>query len=92
MIESQRMRWAMHVARIGGINSYEIVIGMPESKSPFGRPKRRWEDDIKMHLEGIRWEVVDRLYVSQDRDQLWALANTVMNLRFPLKAGNFLTS
>jgi hypothetical protein len=45
-----------------------------------------------MDLREIRWEGVDWIHLAQDRDQLWILVNTVMNLRVPKKAGNFLTS
>jgi hypothetical protein len=49
MIKSRRMRWAGRVARMGEkINAYRILVGKPEGKTPLGRPKRRWVENIKM--------------------------------------------
>jgi hypothetical protein len=57
-IKSRRMRWARHVARMGeGRNVYRVLVGKPEGKRPLGRPKRRWEDGIKMDLKEIGWGV-----------------------------------
>jgi hypothetical protein len=51
-IKSRRMRWAGHVARMGeGRNLYRVLVGKAEGKSPLGRPRRRWEDGIKMYVE-----------------------------------------
>jgi hypothetical protein len=51
MIKSRRMRWAVHVARIGEKrNAYRILVEKPEGKRPLGRPRRRWVDNIKMDL------------------------------------------
>jgi hypothetical protein len=55
-IKSRRMRWAGHVARMGeGRNLYRVLVGKPEGKRPLGRPRRRWEDGIRMDLEEIGW-------------------------------------
>jgi hypothetical protein len=62
-------------------NAYKILVGKPEGKRPLGRPRRRWEDNIKMNLREIEWEGVDWIRVPQDRDQWRALVNMVMNLR-----------
>jgi hypothetical protein len=48
---------------------------------PLGRPRRRWEDGIKMDLRETGWESVDWIQLALDRDQWWALVNTAMNLR-----------
>jgi hypothetical protein len=57
MIKSRRMRWAGHVARMGmERNSYRILVGKPEEKSPLGRPRHRWEDNIRMDLREIEWD------------------------------------
>jgi hypothetical protein len=55
-IKSRRMRWAGHVARMGeGRNVYRVLVGKPEGKRPLGRPRRRWEDGIKMDLRESGW-------------------------------------
>jgi hypothetical protein len=57
-IKSRRMRWAGHVARKGGgRNVYRVLVGEPEGKRPLERPRRRWEDGIKMDLREIGWWV-----------------------------------
>jgi hypothetical protein len=58
-------------------------VGKPEGKRPLGRPRRRWEDNIKMDLREIGWGGMDWIYLALDRDQLRAFVNTVMNLRVP---------
>jgi hypothetical protein len=51
VIKSRRMRWAGHVARVGEVRGvYRVLVGKPEGKRPVGRPKRRWEDNIKMDI------------------------------------------
>jgi hypothetical protein len=59
--------------------AYNILVGRPEGKRPLGRPRRRWEDNIKMDLMEIG--DVDWIHLAQDRDWWRALMNTVMNLR-----------
>jgi hypothetical protein len=55
-IKSSKMRWAGRVARMGeGRNVYRVLVGKPEGKRPLGRPRRRWEDLIKMDLGEISW-------------------------------------
>jgi hypothetical protein len=55
IIKSRRMRWAGHVARIGEKrNAYRLLVGKPDGKSPLGRPRRRWVDNIRMDLE--KWD------------------------------------
>jgi hypothetical protein len=56
-------------------------MGQPEEKRPLGRPTRRWLDNTKMYLTEIGWGGIDWIDLAEDRDQLWALVNTVMNLR-----------
>jgi hypothetical protein len=55
----------------------------PEGRRPLGRPRRRWEDNIKMDLREIGFGDVDWIHLAQDRDRWRALVNTVMNLRVP---------
>jgi hypothetical protein len=84
MIKSRRMRWAGHTARIGeNRNAYRMLFGNPEGKRPLGRPKRRWVDNIKMHLRELRSDGMDWIDLAKDRDQWKALVNAVMNLRVP---------
>jgi hypothetical protein len=84
IIKSRRIRWAGHVARIGEKrNAYRILVGKPEGKRTLGRPRRRWEDSIRMDLREIGWGGVDWIDLAHDRDQWRALVNTVMNLRVP---------
>jgi hypothetical protein len=58
-------------------------VGKPEGKKPLGRPRRRWEDNIRIDLREIEWDGMDWIDLAQDRDQWRALLNTVMNLRIP---------
>jgi len=77
------MRWAGHVARMGegrGVN--RVLLGKPEGKILLGRPRRRWEDNIKMDLREVGGSV-DWIELVQDRDRWRALVNTVMNFRVP---------
>jgi hypothetical protein len=84
MIKSRGMRWTGHVAQMGDKrNAYEILVGKPEGKRPWGRRRRRWVDDIKMDLREIGWDGMDWVDVAQNRDQWKALVNSVMNLQVP---------
>ena len=58
-------------------------MGEPEGKRIFGRPRRRWEDNIKMDLKEVGCGIMDWIEVAQDRDRWRALVNAVMNLRVP---------
>jgi len=56
VIKSRRMRWAVHVARMGNMRyAYRILVGKPEGKRSFGRPRRKWEDNIKMDLQDAEY-------------------------------------
>jgi hypothetical protein len=66
-------------------NAYRIFVGKPEGKRLFGRHKRKWVDNIRIDLWEMGWEFVDRNYLDQEIDQLWALVSTVLNLRVPYK-------
>jgi len=72
--------------------AYKILVGKPEGERPFGRLSRIWKVNIRIYLTETGWEIVDWMHLAQDRYQWWALVNTVMNLRVPWKARNFLTS
>jgi hypothetical protein len=76
VIKSRRMRWA----------------GQPEGKSPLGRPRHRWEDNIKMNFQEVECGGIDWIKLAQVRGRWRALVNVVMNLQVPYNWGNFLTS
>jgi hypothetical protein len=61
----------------------EVFMGKPERKRPLGRPRPRWEDNIKMDIQDIRYEGMDWIYQVQDRDRWRALVSVVRNFRFP---------
>ena len=78
------MRWAGHVAFMGERRDvYRVLMGKSEGKTPLGRPKRRWEDNIKMDIQEIGCGRMDWIELVQDRDRWRELLNAVMNLRFP---------
>jgi hypothetical protein len=58
-----------------------ILWGKPEGRRPLGRPRSKWEDNIKMDLREVGWGGMDWINLAQDRDRWRALGNTVMNLR-----------
>jgi hypothetical protein len=64
-------------------HAYKILIGKPERKKTFGKPRRRWEDNIRMDLWDKGWGGVDWSHLAQYMDQWRAVVNTVMNLRVP---------
>jgi hypothetical protein len=74
VIKSRKMRWEGHVA---------CLARKPEGKRPLGRPRHRWEGNIRMELMEIRWEGVDWVHLAQERDQWQALVNMVMNHAVP---------
>jgi hypothetical protein len=82
VIKARRMRWAGNLARMGEVRSAYILVGRPEGRRPLGRPRRRWEDNIKMDLREIGFVVVDWIHWAQDRDRWRVLVNTE-NLRVP---------
>jgi hypothetical protein len=82
VIKSRRIRWASRVARmVRGV--YRVLVGKSEGKRPFGRPRHKWEDNIKMDLQEVECGGMDWIEMAQDRDRLRALVNAVMNLRVP---------
>ncbi|KAJ4434039.1 hypothetical protein ANN_16358 [Periplaneta americana] len=69
-IKSRRLRWAGHVARIGeSRNSYRMLVGRPAGERCLGRPRRRWEDNIKMDLRKVGYDDREWINLAQDRDQ-----------------------
>jgi hypothetical protein len=81
-IKSRRTRWVGHVARMGEERSvYKVLMGKPEGRRPLGKPRRIWEDGIRMDLREIGWGSVEWIQLAQDRDGWRAVVNTVMKLR-----------
>jgi hypothetical protein len=62
-------------------NAYDILVGNPEGNKSLERPRRRWEENIKLDLREIELEVADWIHLDQGVDQWQVLVNTVMNLR-----------
>jgi hypothetical protein len=58
-----------------------VLLGKSEGKRPLGRPRRRWEDGIKLNFREIGWGGVEWIHLAQDRDRWGAVVNAVMNLR-----------
>ena len=82
------MRWAGHVARMGeGRGVHRVMVGKPEGKRPLGRPRRRWEDNIKMDVQEVGGGCGDWMELAQDRDRWRALVSMVMNFRVPKMRG-----
>ena len=78
------MRWAGHVARMEeGRGVHKVLVEKREGKRPLGRPKRRWEDNIKIDLQEVGRDCGDWMELAQDRDSWRALVSTVMDLRGP---------
>jgi hypothetical protein len=73
-------------------NAYRILVGKLEGKRPPGRPRHRWEYNIKIDLREIEWDLMDWIDLSQDRDQWRAHVNTVLSLLAPYNFGSFLSS
>ena len=61
---------------------YRVFFGKPERKRALGRPRRRWDDNIKMDLQEVGCEGVDWIELAKNRDRWWALMNAVMNFGF----------
>jgi hypothetical protein len=72
VIKARRIIWAEYVARKGEVRgAYNILVGRPDGRRPLGRPRHRWEDNIRMYLEEIGFGDVDWIHLVQDRDR-WA--------------------
>ena len=79
------------VGRVAGVGErsgvYRVLVGTPEGKKPLGRPRRRWEDNIKMDLQEVGGGCEDWMELAQDRDRWRALVSRVMKLRVPKMRG-----
>ena len=82
VIKSRRMRWTGHVVLMGERRGlYRVLVGKPEGKRPLGRPRRKWEDNIRMDLEEVGRGCGDWMELAKDRDRWRAFVSTVMNFR-----------
>jgi hypothetical protein len=76
----------------GSCSTYKILVGKPEGKRSLRRPRCRWKYNIRTDVREIGWEPLNWIHLAQDRVHWRAAVNTVMNLRSPQKAANFLSS
>ena len=84
VIKSRRLRWAGHVAIMEeGRSAFKILTGISTGKRPLGRPRRRWEDNIRMNLEEVGINAGNWVDSAQDRNYWRALVNAALNLRVP---------
>ena len=84
VVKSTRMRWAGHVSRMGeGRVVYWVLVGKPEGRRQLGRPRHRWENNIKTDLREVGGGCGDWMELAQDRDRWRGLVNTVRNFRVP---------
>ena len=82
VIQSRRMRWAGHVARMGEERGvYRVLVGKSEGRRKLGRPRHRWVDNIRLDLQELGCGYTDWIGLAQDRDRWRTLVNAVMNLR-----------
>ena len=84
VIKSRRMGCVGLVGVWGeGRGVFRVLVGKSEGKRPLGRPRRNWEDNIKMYLQVVGCRGMDWIELVQDKDRWRALVNTVMNFLFP---------
>ena len=84
VMKLRRIKWAGHVARMGDRRDvYRILVGKAEGKRPLGRPRRRWENNIKMDLQEMGCGGMDWIDLTQDRNRWRTFVNAVMNIRVP---------
>ena len=82
-LKLRRLRRARYVIILEeSISVYRVLIGRPEGKRSLGRPRRRWEDNIKINLKEVGCDARNWMELAQDRDQ-WRDVRAVMNLRVP---------
>jgi hypothetical protein len=84
VVNSRRMRWAGNVARMGEDRGvHRVLVGKPEGNKPLARPRRRWEDNIKMDLQEVGGGRGDWMELAQDRERWPAFLGTMRDFRVP---------
>jgi hypothetical protein len=84
VIKSRKMKWAGHVGRMGDRSgACRVLVWRPDRRRPLGRPRHRWEDNIKMDLQALEWGGIDWIDLAEDMDSWRTLVKAVMNLRVP---------
>ena len=84
MIKSRRLRWAGDVAKMEeDRTAFKILIVTPAGKKPLGRPRRRWEDNIRIYFKEMSINMRNWVDLALGRDYLIALVNAALNLRVP---------
>ena len=84
VIKSRRMKWAVHVARMGEERGvYSFLVGKPEGKRPLGRRRLEWVDNIRTDLQEVGCGYMDWIGLAQDRGRWRPLVSAVMNLGVP---------
>jgi len=84
VVKSTKISWAGHVVLMGdGRGVHRVLVGESEGKRQLGRPRRRWEDNIKRDIQEVGGDFGDWMELAQDRDRWQALVSTVMNFRVP---------
>ena len=84
MVESRRLRWASHVARMKeGRSAFKMLTCTPSGKRPLGRPRRKWEDNIRMNLKEIGINTRNWVDAAQDRHYWKVLVDAILNLWVP---------
>jgi hypothetical protein len=87
------MGWTGSVAGMGERRGvYRVLVGKPEGKEPLGRPRRRWEYNIKIYFQEVGCGGMDWIELVQDKDRWRGLVTAVMNFRVPYIEENLLTS
>jgi hypothetical protein len=91
VIKSTRMRWAEHFARMGERTGvHRALVGKPEGKRPLGRPRRRWENNVKVDLQELGCEFMDWIELAQDRGQVAGTCECGNEPSGSIKWGEFL--
>jgi hypothetical protein len=87
--KSRRMRWAGHVARVGERKGvFRVLVGRPEGNRPLGKPRRRWDDNIKMGLEEVVCGDMDWIELAEAGKSRRVFVSAMMELPVPYNVGN----